>query len=75
MEVRIKRGRVQSPPTPTATVINDVDLYDVPGVNGHNIGVLRQGQVIKVAKPCPSDDLCDLTDPKGSARGSFLQNN
>jgi len=62
-------------PTPTATVTSDVDLYDVPGGNGNIIGMLRKGQVIKVAKPCPSDDWCDLTDPKGSAWGSFLQNN
>jgi hypothetical protein len=63
------------PPTPTATVTSDVDLYDVPGGNGNIIGMLRQGQVIKVVKACPSDDWCDLTDPKGSAWGSFLKNN
>jgi hypothetical protein len=63
------------PPTPTATVTSDVDLYDVPGGNGNIIGMLRQGQVIKVVKACPSEDWCDLTDPKGSAWGSFLKNN
>jgi hypothetical protein len=51
------------------------DLYDVPGGNGTIIGMLRQGQVVKVVKACPSGDWCDLTDPKGSAWGSFLKNN
>lgn len=63
------------PPTPTATVTSDVDLYDVPGGNGNIIGMLRQGQVVKAVKACPSDNWCDLTDPKGSAWGSFLHNN
>jgi hypothetical protein len=64
-----------APVTATATVTSDVDLYDVPGGNGNIIGTLRQGQVVKAVKACPSNDWCDLTDPKGSAWGSFLHNN
>ena len=30
----------------TIPVINDVDLYDVPGGNGNKIGMLRKGQVV-----------------------------
>jgi len=63
---------------PTATVTSDVDLYDKPNVpdgTGTKIKILRTGDVVKVAAPCPSDDWCLLLDPAGAAWGSSLRNN
>lgn len=41
---------------------------------GDVIGILRVGQVLKVAAPCPADGWCNFTDGT-SAWGSFFKNN
>jgi hypothetical protein len=67
----------QAPPQtatgPTATVTSDVDVYDKPGGNGNVIGMLRQGDVVKVATPCAADDWCALADGR-FAYGEFFKN-
>jgi hypothetical protein len=68
----------QAPPAaqPTATVNADTDLYDKPSdQGGHKIGVLNNGQVVKVTAPCSSDAWCTLTDPKGAVWGRDVTNN
>ncbi|MDT5077325.1 MAG: hypothetical protein QOJ80_1962 [Mycobacterium sp.] len=65
---------VQVAASPTATVTSDVDVYDKPGGNGNVTGVLRQGELVKVVKPCPSDDWCALADGR-FAWGQFFTNN
>jgi hypothetical protein len=64
----------QPPGAPTATVTSDVDVYDVPGGGGKVIGILRQGDVVKVITACPSDDWCALADGR-FAFGQFFKNN
>ena len=69
---------VVAPPaaTPSATVNADTDLYDKPSdQGGHKIGVLNEGQVVKVVSACSSDAWCTLTSPKGAAWGRDLTNN
>lgn len=36
----------------TATVVQDVDLYDAPGGNGIVINMLTRGQKVTVSEPC-----------------------
>ena len=48
------------PVTQMATIISDVDLYDVPGGVGRVIGVLRRGQQYPFGG-CRSDRWCQLT--------------
>jgi hypothetical protein len=55
-------------------VTSDVDVYDAPGGGGNVIGILRQGEVVKVVTPCPSNDWCALADGR-FAWGEFLRNN
>lgn len=62
------------PAAPTATVTSDVDVYDAPGGGGNVIGILRQGEVVKVVKPCSSNDWCALADGR-FAWGEFFRNN
>jgi hypothetical protein len=64
----------QAAGSPTATVTSDVDVYDVPGGGGNVIGILRQGEVVKVVTACPSDDWCALADGR-FAFGEFFKNN
>jgi hypothetical protein len=64
----------QAPGSPTATVTSDVDVYDEPGGGGNVIGILRQGEVVKVVTACPSDDWCALADGR-FAFGEFFKNN
>lgn len=61
----------------TATVNADTDLYNKPNDNGDAqvIGMLNNGQVVKVAGACSPDAWCILTDPKGAAWGRDLTNN
>jgi hypothetical protein len=66
---------VTTPTSPTATVVSDVDLYDAPGGDGNVLRILREGEVVKVVKPCPSNDWCQLADGAGWAWGEFLRNN
>jgi hypothetical protein len=68
------QGTAKPTGTPTATVTSDVDVYDVPGGGGKIIGILRQGDVVKVVKACPSDDWCALADGR-FAYGQFFKNN
>jgi hypothetical protein len=63
-----------APAAPTATVTSDVDHYSLPNGEGDVIGILRVGQVLKVAAPCPAEDWCNFTDGT-SAYGSFFKNN
>jgi hypothetical protein len=62
------------PGAPTATVTSDVDVYDEPGGGGNVIGILRQGEVVKVVKACLSNDWCALADGR-FAFGQFFKNN
>jgi hypothetical protein len=64
----------QPPGAPTATVTSDVDVYDEPGGGGKIIGILREGDVVKVVKACPSDGWCALVDGR-FAYGQFFKNN
>jgi hypothetical protein len=60
----------------TATVNADTDLYDKPSdQGGHKIGMLTQGQVVKVASTCTANAWCTLTSPAGAAWGRDLTNN
>jgi hypothetical protein len=61
---------------PTATVIGDVDLYSAPtGDDKDRTGTfLKKGAVVKVLKPCTSNDWCALADGT-FAFGEFLNNN
>ena len=63
-----------APAAPTATVTSDVDHYSGPDGQGDVIGILRVGQVLKVAAACPADGWCNFTDGT-SAWGSFFKNN
>jgi hypothetical protein len=71
-------GQQQKPPDPetppplTATVNGDVDLYDVPGGDGNVIGILRDGEVVSLPRPCPPAEWCEVTG-KGWVWGDFLQ--
>ncbi|MCT7658691.1 hypothetical protein [Mycobacterium deserti] len=64
----------QAPAALTATVTGDVDVYDAPGGGGNIIGILRQGEVVKVIRACPSNDWCALADGR-FAWGEFFKNN
>jgi hypothetical protein len=60
----------------TATVTADTDLYDKPShEGGKKIGVLRQGDVAKVVKPCQPEAWCQLREPEGWAWGRDFKNN
>ena len=58
----------QAPPGPpapaVATVISDVDIYDVPGGNGNRIGILRSGRQVKLVGTCKPNDWCDVVIPE-----------
>ena len=57
-----------------ATVISDVDIYDVPGGNGKIIGILRSGRQVKLAtdnglpaapgQTCKPKDWCHVVIPE-----------
>ena len=62
-----------------AVVLDDVDLYDVPGGGGKVIDVLEKGSRVFPVTPCPAADWCELTtSPPGTfvgwVWGSFLKN-
>lgn len=61
-------GRSTSPQTNTS-IISDVDLYDIPGGVGRVIGILRQGQILRLYE-CKADDWCRVEG--GWVWGSFL---
>jgi hypothetical protein len=48
---------------PTATVIQDVDVYDAPGGNGHVTGVLRANNRVQLAGACQKQDWCHVLGP------------
>lgn len=77
-------GQAPAPPVAApnpfrAEVLDDVDVYDIPGGDGKVISVLRKGSRVFPVKPCPADDWCELTtSPPGQSVGwvfgSFLRN-
>jgi hypothetical protein len=69
-------GIVQQPPgslsniltsplggNPTATVTQDVDVYDAPGGNGNVTGVLRANATVQLAGACQKPDWCHVLGP------------
>lgn len=62
-----------------AEVLDDVDVYDVPGGDGNVIDILRKGSNVFPRTPCPAADWCELTtSPPGQSVGwvwgAFLRN-
>ncbi|WP_319455684.1 MULTISPECIES: hypothetical protein [unclassified Mycobacterium] len=62
-----------------AEVLDDVDVYDVPGGDGNVIRILTKGSRVFPVKPCPAADWCELTtSPPGQSVGwvwgAFLKN-
>lgn len=60
-------------------VLDDVDVYDVPGGGGNVTGILRKGSYVFPRTPCPAADWCELTtSPPGQSVGwvwgSLLRN-
>ncbi len=60
-------------------VLDDVDVYDVPGGSGNITGILRKGSFVFPRTPCPAADWCELTtSPPGQSVGwvwgEFLRN-
>ncbi len=51
-----------TPPPPGHTVLEDVELYDVPGGEGTVIGELKKGDAVTLNGPCPIQ-LADPGDP------------
>ncbi len=72
-----------APPAPpkaigkkTATVTTDTDLYNKPShEGGKKIGVLRQGDVVKLVERCQPEAWCQLREPEGWAWGRDFKNN
>lgn len=65
------------PVQPTATVISDVDVYDVPGGEGTVVGILRGTSVVDLLT-CQADQWCQVSGaavPGGTGWvwGEFLQ--
>lgn len=55
----------------TATVNNDVDLYDALGGDGNVIGFLQKGRKVSLLGPvCNAGSLCRIAE--GFVWGSFL---
>jgi hypothetical protein len=62
-------------PTTTATVVSDVDVYDLPGGVGTVIGMLQQGSTVPLLAAC-QDGWCNIQagvpGGKGWVWGEFL---
>jgi hypothetical protein len=48
------------PPPQTATVTEDVDVYDAPGGEGNVIDMLRSGQTVQLKGSCSPGDWCEV---------------
>ena len=66
------------PVTKTATVTNDVDVYDAPGGSGKVTGILRRGSTVQLLGSCTPNSWCQVSGgavPRGNGWvwGQYLQ--
>jgi hypothetical protein len=56
-------GPAPPPAAPTATVTEDVDVYDKPGGNGNVTGVLTAPNTVELAGACQKENWCNVLGP------------